>query len=191
MELHAGGFRRRSLRRAWQLHLSVRTAGRIYERKCSGCKRPQRGMKSKTLPKTPRSRERCKSISVGGRQGARISYLATCGFINGASILRASLQPDAEELLVLFLWIQLGHFHKISSLIYEFYLCGRLQTWWIIPPLWQTSGFLYNGFNSSEAEGRKKRGSIETGLWPCVNNDAHWESWGHFSWFKPPETLGV
>lgn len=44
-------------------------------------------MKSKTLLETLRSRERCKTLSVGGRQGPRISYSATSGFINEASIL--------------------------------------------------------------------------------------------------------
>lgn len=34
--------------------------GKIYDRKCYGCKRPQRGMKSKTALKT-RSPQKCKT----------------------------------------------------------------------------------------------------------------------------------
>lgn len=49
--------------------------GKIYDRKCYGCKRPQRGMKSKTLLKT-RSPQKCKT-KRRRKARERISYSAT------------------------------------------------------------------------------------------------------------------
>lgn len=57
--------------------------GEIYDRKCYGCKRPRRGMKSKTPLRSVK-------VSVGGRQGKEFSYIyiyKEAGFINEASVL--------------------------------------------------------------------------------------------------------
>lgn len=132
--------------RAWQLHLSVWTAGEIYERKCSGCKRPQRGMKSKTLLKTPRSRERCKTHERRRKARGKNFILGDLWVYKwslrpGCARDCSSTETELTSLWrILFLWIQLGHFTQISSLIFYFFLCRRLQTWWIIPPLWQKKG---------------------------------------------------
>lgn len=48
--------------------------GKIYDRKCYGCKRPQRGMKSKTLLKTA-SPQKCKT-KRRRKARERISYSA-------------------------------------------------------------------------------------------------------------------